>query len=99
MAKFDIFNVTKVFFGQSPESTNCIACTEDGRYLSLGHSGGLSVWCASSFVRIAEWLQDRLEITFLQTTRMAKRTYLLGSVDDMGLWNLSVFNIQKFGVT
>ncbi|XP_024151518.1 WD repeat-containing protein 93 isoform X2 [Oryzias melastigma] len=77
---------------QSPESTNCIACTEDGRYLSLGHSGGLSVWCASSFVRIAEWLQDRLEITFLQTTRMAKRTYLLGSVDDMGVARLFTFH-------
>ncbi|RVE74733.1 hypothetical protein OJAV_G00025080 [Oryzias javanicus] len=77
---------------QSPESTNCIACPEDGRYLSLGHSGGLSVWCASSFVRIAEWLQDRLEITFLQMSRMAKRTYLLGSVDDMGVARLFTFH-------
>ncbi|XP_023809356.1 WD repeat-containing protein 93 isoform X2 [Oryzias latipes] len=77
---------------QSPESTNCIACTEDGRYLSLGHCRGLSVWCASSFVRVAEWLQDQLEITFLQMTRMAKMTYLLGSVDDMGVARLFIFH-------
>ncbi|XP_035992155.1 WD repeat-containing protein 93 [Fundulus heteroclitus] len=70
---------------QLPENTNCLACTEDGRFLGLGHSQGLSVWCASSFTRVAEWLQPRLEVTFIQMTRMAEMTYLLGTVDDMGV--------------
>ncbi|XP_069546597.1 WD repeat-containing protein 93 [Brachyistius frenatus] len=89
-----------------PENTNCLACSEDGRYLCLGHSQGLSVWCASSLIRVAEWLQDRLEITSIQMTIMTETTYLLGSVDDMGvarvfahqsdvIYLLSVINIME----
>ncbi|MED6259252.1 hypothetical protein ATANTOWER_019715, partial [Ataeniobius toweri] len=70
---------------QLPKSTNCLTCTEDGRFLGLGHTLGLSVWCASSFTRVAKWLQPQLEITFIQMTRMAEMTYLLGTVDDMGV--------------
>ncbi|XP_030581967.1 LOW QUALITY PROTEIN: WD repeat-containing protein 93 [Archocentrus centrarchus] len=70
---------------QLPENTNCLTCSEDGRYLCLGHSRGLSVWCASSLILVAEWLQDRLEITSIQMTSMAETTYLLGTVDDMGV--------------
>ncbi|XP_024862271.1 uncharacterized protein wdr93 [Kryptolebias marmoratus] len=70
---------------QLPEDTSCLACSEDSRYLALGHPRGLSVWCASSFSRVAEWLQDRLEITLIQMSRMAETTYLLGAVDDMGV--------------
>ncbi|KAA8596038.1 WD repeat-containing protein 93 isoform X2 [Etheostoma spectabile] len=70
---------------QLPESINCLACSEDGRYLSLGYSKGLSVWCASSLICAAEWQQDTLEITYIQMTRMAERAYLLGTVDDMGV--------------
>ncbi|XP_063327911.1 uncharacterized protein wdr93 [Pelmatolapia mariae] len=70
---------------QLPENTNCLACSDDGRYLCLGHSGGLSVWCASSLNRVAGWLQDRLEITSIQMTSMSKTMYLLGTVDDMGV--------------
>lgn len=55
-------------------------------YLGLGHSQGLSVWCASSFTCVAEWLRDRLEVTLIQMTRMAEMTYMLGTVDDMGVW-------------
>ncbi|XP_047437063.1 WD repeat-containing protein 93 isoform X2 [Mugil cephalus] len=70
---------------QLPENTNCLSCSEDGRYLSLGHSLGLSVWCASTFIRVAEWLQDTMEITSIQMTGMSETTYLLGTVDDMGV--------------
>ncbi|XP_008403014.1 WD repeat-containing protein 93 isoform X3 [Poecilia reticulata] len=70
---------------QLPENTNCLTCTADGRFLGLAHSQGLSVWCASSFTRVAEWLQPQLELIFIQMTRMAEMTYLLGTVDDMGV--------------
>ncbi|XP_038123667.1 WD repeat-containing protein 93 [Cyprinodon tularosa] len=70
---------------QLPESTNCLTCSEDGRFLGLGHSQGLSVWSASNFTCVAEWLQPQLEITFVQMTRVAENTYLLGTVDDMGV--------------
>lgn len=58
-------------------------------YLCLGHSRGLSVWCASSLTRTAEWLQNGLEVNFIQMTRMTAMTYLLGTVDDMGEWYAS----------
>lgn len=61
-----------------------MACSEDGRYLSLGHSRGLSVWSASSLTCVAEWLEDTLEITSIQMTGMAEEAYLLGTADDMG---------------
>ncbi|XP_029317475.1 WD repeat-containing protein 93 isoform X1 [Cottoperca gobio] len=79
-----------------PESTSCLACSEDGRYLSLGHSQGLSVWCASSLICAAEWLQEGLEITSIQMTRMAEKVYLLCTVDDMGV--ARVFAYQCEGI-
>ncbi|CAK6967260.1 WD repeat-containing protein 93 isoform X2 [Scomber scombrus] len=79
---------------QLPESTNCMACSEDGRYLSLGHSGGLSVWCASSLICVAEWLKDRLEMTSVQMICMAESTYLLGSIDDMGVARVFAYHSE-----
>ncbi|KAM7423813.1 hypothetical protein PAMA_000260 [Pampus argenteus] len=79
---------------QLPESTNCLACSEDGRYLSLGHSGGLSVWCASSLICVAQWLQDRLEMTSVQMTSMAEMAYLLGSIDDMGVARVFAYHSE-----
>ncbi|XP_049904832.1 WD repeat-containing protein 93 isoform X1 [Epinephelus moara] len=80
---------------QLPESTNCLTCSDDGRYLSLGHSRGLSVWCASSLICAAEWLQDTLEITSVQMTRMAETAYLLGTVDDMGVARVFAYHCQS----
>ncbi|XP_068172872.1 WD repeat-containing protein 93 isoform X2 [Antennarius striatus] len=70
---------------QFPECTNCLASSEDGRYLGLGHSQGFSIWCASSLIAVAEWLHETVEITFIQITRMAETTYVLGTIDDMGV--------------
>ncbi|KAI3377739.1 hypothetical protein L3Q82_008881 [Scortum barcoo] len=79
---------------QLPESTNCLACSDDGRYLSLGHSQGLSVWCASSLTCVAERLQDRLEVTSIQMTRMAEAAYLLGTIDDMGVARVFAYHCE-----
>ncbi|XP_060924625.1 WD repeat-containing protein 93 [Limanda limanda] len=70
---------------QLPESTSCLTCSEDGRYLGLGHSQGLSVWCTTSLTCAADWLEDRLEMTSIQMTSMAETAYLLGTIDDMGV--------------
>ncbi|KAK2919826.1 WD repeat-containing protein 93 isoform X2 [Channa argus] len=80
---------------QLPESTNCLACSEDGRYLSLGHSRGLSVWRVSSLMCMANWLQRRLEITFIQMTTMAEMVYLLGTVDDMGVARVFAYHCDS----
>ncbi|XP_077375939.1 WD repeat-containing protein 93 isoform X2 [Festucalex cinctus] len=79
---------------QLPENTNCLACSDDGAYLSLGHSGGFSVWSASSLSREAEWLQDRLEITSIHMTCTSQTAYLLGTIDDMGVARVFVYNLE-----
>ncbi|CAJ1049022.1 LOW QUALITY PROTEIN: WD repeat-containing protein 93 [Xyrichtys novacula] len=80
---------------QLPQGTNCLACSEDGMYLSLGHSRGLSVWCASSLSCVAEWLQDTLEITNIQMCRMAEAVYLLSTVDDMGVARVFIYHSER----
>ncbi|XP_026150086.1 WD repeat-containing protein 93 isoform X2 [Mastacembelus armatus] len=80
---------------QLPQCTNCLACSEDGSYLSLGHSHGLSLWSASSLICVAEWLQDKLEITSIQMTRMTGTTYLLGTIDDMGVARVFAYHCDK----
>ncbi|CAL1604227.1 unnamed protein product [Knipowitschia caucasica] len=69
---------------QLPENTNCLALSEDGQFFTIGHKG-LSVWCATSYRSIAEWSQNNVEITSIQLTRLSGKTYLLGTIDDMGV--------------
>ncbi|KAK5873722.1 hypothetical protein PBY51_018736 [Eleginops maclovinus] len=80
---------------QLPESTFCLACSEDGRFLSLGHSRGFSVWCASSLLCTAEWLQDGIEMTSIQITRMTETAYLLGTVDNMGVARVFAYHCES----
>ncbi|XP_039982688.1 WD repeat-containing protein 93 [Xiphias gladius] len=80
---------------QLPESTNCLACSEDGRYLGLGHSQGLSVWRASSLIHAADWLEDGLEITSIQMTRVAETAYLLATIDDMGVARVFAYHCDS----
>ncbi|XP_008309129.1 WD repeat-containing protein 93 [Cynoglossus semilaevis] len=68
-----------------PDSTNSIACSEDGKYLSLGHPRGLSVWCVCGLVWAAEWLKDRQEIIAVQMVSMSPEAYLIGTIDYMGV--------------
>ncbi|XP_029933777.1 WD repeat-containing protein 93 isoform X2 [Myripristis murdjan] len=80
---------------QLPKSTNCLACSEDGRYISMGHSQGLSVSCASSFICVATWLEDRLEITSIQMSSVGGNAYLLGTVDDMGVARVFAYHAEN----
>ncbi|KAM8893945.1 LOW QUALITY PROTEIN: WD repeat-containing protein 93 [Spinachia spinachia] len=79
---------------QLPVNTNCLACSKDGRYLSLGHSRGLSVWCASSLTCAAEWQQAGMEITSIQMAKTAEAAYLMGTVDDMGVARVFTYDCE-----
>ncbi|XP_061820419.1 WD repeat-containing protein 93 isoform X1 [Nerophis lumbriciformis] len=79
---------------QLPQNTNCLACSDDGRYLCLGHAGGLSVWCATTLNQDAQWLQERLEITCIHMTTTGDTFYLLASIDDMGVARVFMFNLE-----
>nr|XP_029501774.1 WD repeat-containing protein 93 [Oncorhynchus nerka] len=76
-----------------PVRTNCVACSEDGRYIFLGHPHGLSVMAqpqgittssSSSPYCVPVWQEDQVEITSLQITCLGEMVYLLASLDDMG---------------
>ncbi|KAM4602934.1 WD repeat-containing protein 93 [Polymixia lowei] len=80
---------------QLPRNTNCLACSEDGRYIGVGHSQGLSVSCATSLVCVSEWLEDSLEITSVQITCMGEMAYLLGTIDDMGVARVFAYHAES----
>ncbi|XP_077570206.1 WD repeat-containing protein 93 isoform X2 [Stigmatopora nigra] len=77
-----------------PENTNCLACSDDGLYLSLGHSKGLSVWSANTLSCEAEWLQERIEITSIHMACIGGTVYLLATLDDMGVARVFVYNVE-----
>lgn len=62
----------------------CLACSSDGRFLSVGHSRGFSVWCAESLACVSEWLQDTVEITAIQFVTLSETAHVLCTIDDMG---------------
>ncbi|KAG7482944.1 WD repeat-containing protein 93 [Solea senegalensis] len=80
---------------QLPEGALCFACSDDGRYLSIGHSQGVWVWCASSLNFDAEWLNDTLEVTSIQMIHMAEAAYLLGTIDDMGVARIFAYHSKS----
>ncbi|XP_018618766.1 WD repeat-containing protein 93 isoform X2 [Scleropages formosus] len=74
-----------------PRRTNCLTCTDDGKYVLLGHLGGLSVICTSSHGCIAAWVDRSLELTFIHSTSLGVTAYLIATVDDMGIARLFAF--------
>lgn len=76
--------ITFAFFLKLPGSTTCLACSSDGKFLSVGHSQGFSVWCVSSLDCVSEWLQDTVEITAIQFVTLTETAHLLCTIDDMG---------------
>ncbi|KAM6980558.1 WD repeat-containing protein 93 [Aplochiton taeniatus] len=75
-----------------PERTNCLVCSDDGRYIFMGHSQGLSVCTTCSLVCVSAWLEDRLEITSIHITGLGETAYLVGTIDDMGVARLYTFH-------
>ncbi|KAJ7999366.1 hypothetical protein DPEC_G00193650 [Dallia pectoralis] len=80
-----------------PVSTNCVACSDDGRYIFLGHPGGLSVLHQAPDSRsstVAVWKEDQVEITSVQITCLRETAYLLGTLDDMGVARLFAYSSE-----
>ncbi|KAK0149163.1 WD repeat-containing protein 93 [Merluccius polli] len=80
---------------QLPESTNCLACSGDGRFLAAGHAQGLSVSCASSLAWVSSRLEEGLEITAIQMTAVGQEAYLISTVDDMGVAGVFALSAGK----
>nr|XP_009301730.1 WD repeat-containing protein 93 isoform X1 [Danio rerio]XP_021333634.1 WD repeat-containing protein 93 isoform X1 [Danio rerio] len=68
-----------------PSRTNCMIGSDDGLYLFLGHTHGLSVISTSSLTCVKTWQDERVEITSISCASLGNVTHLLGTVDDMGI--------------
>ncbi|MFT7806728.1 WD repeat-containing protein 93 isoform X1 [Arapaima gigas] len=76
---------------QLPSRTNCLTCTDDGKYIFLGHLNGLSVICTSSHVPVATWEEESVELTSIHSASLGVIAYLIATVDDMGVARLFAF--------
>ncbi|XP_048887426.1 WD repeat-containing protein 93 isoform X2 [Brienomyrus brachyistius] len=68
-----------------PVKANCLACTDDGKYVFVGFSCGISAITAVGHVRTATWEQGRVEIISIHCTCLGEMAYLIATVDDMGV--------------
>ncbi|XP_052003428.1 WD repeat-containing protein 93 [Xyrauchen texanus] len=78
-----------------PARTNCIACSDDGVYLFLGHTHGLSVITTSTLTCLRTWKDERVELTSISCTSLGNCTHLLCTVDDMGIARLFVHHVEN----
>ncbi|XP_053721447.1 WD repeat-containing protein 93 isoform X2 [Synchiropus splendidus] len=75
-----------------PDNTNCMACSDDGGFLTLGHSSGVSVWCVHTMRSMADWLQEETEVTSIKMTNVCEAFYMVGSVDNMGVMRIFLYH-------
>ena len=76
------------YVSKVPGSTNCLAYSEDGTYIFLGHAHGLSVIDTTSYTCEGLWKESDVEITSIQSTCLGGSVHLLSTVDDMGEFSL-----------
>lgn len=63
---------------------NSVVCSDDGVYLFLGHTRGLSVISTSTLTCVRAWQGERVELTSISCASLENCTHLLCTVDDMG---------------
>uniref|UniRef100_A0A671L2S9 WD repeat domain 93 n=1 Tax=Sinocyclocheilus anshuiensis TaxID=1608454 RepID=A0A671L2S9_9TELE len=78
-----------------PGRTNSIVCSDDGLYLFLGHTHGLSVISTSTLTCVRTWQDERVELTSISCTSLGNATHLLCTVDDMGIARLFLHHMEN----
>ncbi|XP_073692591.1 WD repeat-containing protein 93 [Garra rufa] len=78
-----------------PGRTNSIVCSDDGLYLFLGHTHGLSVISTSTLTSVRTWQDERVELTSISCASLGNATHLLCTVDDMGIARLLVHHMEN----
>ncbi|KAM9311914.1 WD repeat-containing protein 93 [Gastrophryne carolinensis] len=80
---------------QVSRRVNCVAAGANGSYLFVGLSEGLRVYSLADHDWICGWEADGLEVCSLSLCHLKSRTYLVGTVDDMGIARLFYFSEEK----
>ncbi|XP_042616672.1 WD repeat-containing protein 93 isoform X1 [Cyprinus carpio] len=88
-----VLNATKEM--KLPGRTNSIVSSDDGLYLFLGHTHGLSVISSSTLTCVRTWQDERVEITSISCASLGNATHLLFTVDDMGIARLFVHHMEN----
>ncbi|KAI2662418.1 WD repeat-containing protein 93 [Labeo rohita] len=78
-----------------PGRTNSIVCSDDGLYLFLGQTHGLSVIRTSTLTCVRTWQDERVELTSISCASLGNATHLLCTVDDMGIARLFVHHMEN----
>ncbi|KAM5172486.1 WD repeat-containing protein 93 [Mantella aurantiaca] len=74
---------------------NCVAAGANGTFLFVGLSEGLRVYSLSCGDWISGWEADKLEVCSLSVCQVKDQTYLIGTVDDMGIARLFYFSEEN----
>ncbi|XP_068131313.1 WD repeat-containing protein 93 isoform X2 [Hyperolius riggenbachi] len=74
---------------------NCVAAGASGTFLFVGLSEGLRVYSLSEGDWICGWEADRLEVCSLALCHVSSHTYLISTVDDMGIARLFSFSEEN----
>ncbi|XP_026070848.1 WD repeat-containing protein 93 isoform X2 [Carassius auratus] len=88
-----VLNATKEM--KLPGRTNSIVSSDDGLYLFLGHTHGVSVISTSTLTCVRTWQDERVEITSISCASLGNATHLLFTVDDMGIARLFVHHMEN----
>ncbi|XP_023932289.1 WD repeat-containing protein 93 isoform X1 [Lingula anatina] len=74
-------------FGQA----TCLSDSIDGRYIFIGLPNGLAAVDAMTQQTVTTWEDDKIEVTQMQVSLIGVQTYLLCTVDDMGVSRFFAF--------
>nr|DBA31993.1 TPA: hypothetical protein GDO54_007745 [Pyxicephalus adspersus] len=91
--KTDILQATAEI--QVPRRVNCVAAGAHGTFLFVGFSDGLRIYSLSAGDWICGWEADKLEVCSLSICQVKNHTYLIGTVDDMGIARLFFFSEEN----
>ncbi|XP_041365295.1 WD repeat-containing protein 93-like isoform X2 [Gigantopelta aegis] len=85
--RYDSAQEMQPAFSKVTEMTNSV----DGRYIFVGLPNSLTVMDAMTQRIVTSWEEDQLEITQIKAHIMGVQTYLIVTVDDMGIARLFAF--------
>nr|XP_033776974.1 WD repeat-containing protein 93 isoform X2 [Geotrypetes seraphini] len=73
------------------ERANCITSSGTGKHIFVGLSNGLVVFSMVTYTKICGWEAAEVEISVISACQIPNQSYLIGTVDNMGIARLFYF--------